>query len=84
MIAPKPGRVLCIVPGCRRTCPADRYKEFACAKHWPLADRRWRRLHGKIMRKGKRDGWPGHLARLENRVWVRIKSQVIERALGCG
>lgn len=84
MTPAKPGRVLCIVPGCRRTCPADKFSEFACQKHWPLADRRWRRLHSKIVRKGNRLGWPAGLRRLEISVWLRIKTQVIERALGCG
>ena len=64
------------------TASAPEGWEFACAKHWPLADRRWRRLHAKVVRKGKRLGWPLTLMRLETRTWLRLRAQIIERAVG--
>lgn len=77
-MAEKPGRTVCAVPFCRRTCrESARYAEYLCAVHWPLTDRRLRRLFFRVRHRINR-GRPG-LIGLENRIWERLKEQAILR-----
>lgn len=67
-------RVVCVVPGCRRSHDGSRYAEFCCAKHWPLTDRKLRRLMFRARRRGDRQ--------LADRCWAKLKRQAIEHAAG--
>ena len=76
-------RIRCFVIGCRRTCADDgRWKEFLCARHYPMVDKRTRRLRARVKRKAGRIGWTPSLQALEHRLWNRAKSQATERAMG--
>ena len=72
------GRVLCEVPGCRRTrVPDPRFGEqqwFVCSKHWALTDKKLRRVFFRCRRLG-RIGLEIHIGR-----W--LIAQAIERAHG--
>lgn len=79
------GRIPCAVIGCRRTCASDGFwLEFICGKHYPLVDRRTRRLRTRVKRKAKRLGWTPSLQALETRLWARCKRQATEVSLGIG
>lgn len=76
------GRLRCCVPGCGRTFKVDDSDEVICGKHWRLADLKLRRLVTKVRRRAKRVGWSHQLQALDNRLWLKGKSQAIERAMG--
>ncbi len=46
------GRIPCVVPFCRRTADAEKFKdsEIICGKHWRLASPILRRRHSKMAR----------------------------------
>lgn len=67
-------RLRCLVPFCRRTTRAGRYREWICGAHWRLTSRAWRRRFFLFRRRGRQD--------LEDRMWLRLKRQAIERAMG--
>jgi len=72
-------RITCCIPFCRRTTAAAMlaakgHDEWICSKHWPLTNRSWRRRLSLFRRRGRAD--------LEARMWIRLKQQAIERALG--
>lgn len=70
----KSDRTPCVVPGCKRSHVGQKFSEFACAKHWPLTDRRVRRLMFRARRRSDRA--------LADRCWAKLKRQAIERAAG--
>lgn len=81
-------RLTCIVPFCRRSrkvYPGERYGEWCCAVHWPLAPRTYKRV---LFRASRRMGRAAsyaqfqRLVRLHNLAWEKIKRIVIERAVG--
>lgn len=94
---PNHGRVACEVPFCRRTAKASGQdgQQVICGTHWRLADKRltkrYRRLQKAITRALDRMGSPSspdegvrlrrHWTFLE-KLWERIKTQAIERAVG--
>lgn len=68
-------RITCLVPGCRRTHAPD-FKEWICAKHWPLVPRDIRRAYARAKRRRKSQNalW---------RLWNRCKTAAIrENFLG--
>ncbi|RZN30487.1 hypothetical protein [Bradyrhizobium sp. Leo121] len=73
-------RLTCCVPYCKRT--TDRpFDEWLCGKHWPLVDKKARRVYGRRARVWRRyhrhsDG------EAACRLWRWIKRQAIERAAG--
>lgn len=74
-------RVQCYVPMCRRSRPANAFAEWCCGEHWRLAPRREKLLLFRCRRKLRRD--PGAPVKaLEARLWDRIKTKIIERAVG--
>jgi hypothetical protein len=94
----KPGRIPCVVLGCRRTGAADRYppdSTLICGKCFRLAPvhlrRRVRRLE-RIMKRlgvtGLRDSKPGTPGRqaavLHWKTWDRIVKAATEAKVGIG
>lgn len=81
----KAGRIPCLVPGCQRTYvdkhPGEPH-ELVCGHHWKLADKKTRELHYKLRREGKRFGWTMRLERIWQWNWKRLRTQIIERAMG--
>jgi hypothetical protein len=70
------GRMLCLVPFCRRTRKDDgRFDEWICGKHWTLTPRSWRRGLFLFRRRGVHH-------ELVARMWDRLKRVAIERAAG--
>ena len=67
------GRLACLVPGCRHTT-ARPFREWICADHWRLVDRRMKQLRRRAERRGR-------LA-IARWFWENIKRQAIERAAG--
>lgn len=54
---PRPGRVACCIPHCRRTAPKERHpdsSEIMCAGHWRMASKRARKLHNGRIRQADR------------------------------
>ena len=96
---PKPGRIPCCVPFCRRTAKDDGTEghEIICGRHWRLADRtltrRYKRLQKAVYRlmetppealtDAERERVLRHFE-FSRRTWHRIKQQAIERAAGIG
>lgn len=77
------GRLRCLVPGCGRTFKVEAHvEETICGRHWRFADRRSRLLLSRVHRKAKRVGWSMALVRLADRLWLKCKTQAIERAMG--
>ena len=83
-------RIACSVPFCRRTTPSS-YREWLCAKHWPLVSpalkARKRKAEGLLRRVRALD--PDIRRDLELKfshhawtAWERCKAQAIERAMG--
>lgn len=92
-IAQKPGRTHCEVPFCRRTAPAtgEPGHQVICGKHWRLANRTLTRRYKRLGRRfddlaqaagGRETERLVRLHRILETMWVRIKQQVIERAMG--
>lgn len=77
------GRLRCLVPGCGRTFKCEPHvEETICGKHWRLADRQPRALLSKVHRKAKRVGWSMSMVRLHDRLWLKCRTQAVERAMG--
>lgn len=89
-------RIRCLVPGCRRTHPAGRFREWVCSRHWPLVPKvrrrvysrlnaRARRLHeaaeGRAMTEAEATEW-WRLQAVLDRLWARLKSQVLAEVRG--
>ena len=80
---PKPGRIPCCIPFCRRTASIERHPdavEVICGKHWRFASRRGRGLYAVRRRRaeaGDESQWP----KLE-RLWERLKSEITEASGG--
>lgn len=81
-------RLKCLVPFCghsrgdrRGQSPNRPGMEWICGDHWRLTDRRTRLLLFRVRRKMKRFG-PDHLLALHSRLWVKLRTQAIERAAG--
>lgn len=68
------GRIACVVPGCRCSRKANRYAEFICAKHWPMTDRKLRRVMFRARKRNERT--------VADMAWGKLKRQAIERAAG--
>ncbi|WP_119301117.1 hypothetical protein [Dongia deserti] len=90
---PKPGRIACVVPFCKRTAPRDpnddANAEIICGGHKRLVDSGLRRLHRRVCRKVEglevcraNLGLAKTLFGIERRVWAKMKEQAIERAAG--
>jgi len=79
----KPGRIPCIVPGCRRTAPDEGYPEFICRKHWRGVPLRLRKRYQKLCRIMRRE-WPSKRARKAARIaakmWPVMKAAAIANA----
>ena len=79
-------RTRCSVPGCNRTTK-PLYVEWVCGKHWSLTSHVWRRRLARI--RHRRHYAVGlqqrrRLLALDARMWVRLRNQAIERAVGVG
>lgn len=72
----KPGRMMCCVPHCNRSCKIGLWAEWICGKHWRLVGKITRRRFFMARRRRLRDS--------ENYLWRRCKRQAIERAGGIG
>ena len=73
--APKPGRVPCAVPYCRKTCKGDPARHvWLCGDHWKLVDPNTRRLFRRAQRRGRRG--------VEAYLWEQLVEQAIEAAAG--
>lgn len=94
---PKPGRIACEVPFCRRTAKDDgaEGQQIICGKHWRLADRsltrryrKWQRRADDLMslppeRYTAADQQKVvRVFNLVRKMWDRIRRQAIERAVG--
>lgn len=85
-------RVKCSVPFCRRTAARLHFpdhEEIICGKHYQLASKVWRRRLAKVQRKRnylmrRSINLPTimRLDLIEASLWLRIKKQVIELAVG--
>ena len=81
----KPGRIPCIVPGCRRTAPdnGEYAQEIICGKHWRLIPKHQRKRYQKLARIVRRE-WPSKRARKANRLcsalWLKLKDRAIAEA----
>lgn len=77
-------RIGCCVPFCRRTRanvnPA--YDEWICGDHWRLIDKARRRVWGRVRGRWRRFGPPAAAGAIAARLWVSLKRQAIERAMG--
>lgn len=67
-------RVPCCVPGCRRSHKPASFPEYICATHWPLTDRKLRRV---MFRARRQRDWE-----TAARAWRKLKRQAIEAAAG--
>jgi hypothetical protein len=69
-------RLRCVVPGCRRTARrrTAAATEWICGRHWTATSRVWRRRMFLFRRRRRWD--------LAARMWGRLRSQAIERAVG--
>lgn len=80
-------RTPCLVPFCRRTASAAFMRgpgEFLCGNHYPLVDKRLRRLRTRVRLKAGRVGWTPALIALSGRLWARAKGQALDRAGALG
>ena len=73
-------RLLCAVPGCRRTHKAGEFDEWVCGKHWSAVPRDLRRLYTVAKRRWRRD--PAKWGRVCSRLWERCREAAIDRAMG--
>lgn len=81
------GRTPCLVPFCRRTASAAfmaGHSEFLCCRHYPLVDKRIRRLRTRVRLKAGRVGWTPAMIALSGRLWARAKGQALDRAGALG
>ena len=86
-------RTPCLVPGCRRTCKAEGFDEWICAKHWrgvpKLLRSRKNKLWARYRRRfGTTPFWEfpsgsaqridaARHARLMGRVWDKCRDEAI-------
>ena len=84
-------RIPCCVPYCRRTAARAKFpdaEEIICGKHYRLASATLRRRLSRLRRQRSRyrpgidDDQLDRSYALDWRLWVRIKKQAIERAMG--
>lgn len=76
-------RISCCVPGCKRTCSADRFgSEWLCAKHWPLVAKGIKADHRLVVRRLCRKPTSMYLQRLEFEAWQACRADAIEKAFG--
>jgi hypothetical protein len=50
------GRLLCVVPFCRRTTACVDFEQWICGEHWRLIDRARRRVYRRHLRRWRRYG----------------------------
>lgn len=79
-------RICCCVPFCKRTVAKAKlgygYSEWVCEKHYRLVDRKVKTQRAALRRRNlKRQEWERYV-KTDDRMWVRIKKQAIERAGG--
>lgn len=86
-------RLLCAVPGCRRTRKADPelivvegvvidlFEEWICGDHWRVVPHIWRRRNSLVKRR-LRNQKTAKLASLGGKIWARCKRDAIESAVG--
>jgi hypothetical protein len=58
--------------------------EFLCGKHYPLVDKRLRRLRTRVRLKVRRVGWTPALIALSARLWLRARQQALDRTGAIG
>ena len=68
------GRITCSAPGCRRTCKAQEWQEWLCAKHFRLVPKVMRRAYAHAKRRRKP-------VSVLNRLWFRCKAVAIRETL---
>lgn len=76
-------KVSCCVVGCGRhgrIAPPD--DEWICADHWKLVDRELKQHYRRVRRKMNQFGRFQSLERLSHKLWVQLREQAIERAMG--
>lgn len=82
-------RTRCLVPFCKHTT-ARQFVEWICAQDWRETDRWLRRRYSRLKRLRRkatvteRPEVADYLQKTEHRVWVQLKCQAIERAMGVG
>jgi hypothetical protein len=76
-------RLLCIVPGCRRTTTRCEFDEWLCGEHWRLLPKPARRAYGRHVRRWRRYHRASDGA-TATRLWGWLKRHAIERAVGIG
>ncbi len=69
-------RIHCAVPGCARTRKPGAHTEFICSTHWPMTDRKLRRVMFRARKRGE--------VETDCMAWRKLKRQAIERAAGVG
>lgn len=79
-------RVSCCAPFCNRTVRRDKLaygaSEWICQTHYRLVDIKLKRQRSALRRRNiKRKEWERYV-KTDDRMWLRIKRQAIERAAG--
>lgn len=75
-------RLHCCVPHCKRSTPRGTWpssSEWLCSAHWQAIPVDFRRVHGRIKRKHRRNPVD---RKVRERIWQRIKRAAIETAAG--
>ncbi len=78
-------RFPCCIPHCGRTVAKTVAKEkgwgeWICGVHWKMVRPTYRRVHARILRRGRR-GLAVRPMRAD-RIWARVKRAAVERAAG--
>jgi hypothetical protein len=78
-------RLPCCIPHCGRTvakavAEEKRWGDWICGVHWKSVRPNYRRVHGRILRRG-RNGLAVSRERAD-RIWARVKRAAVERAAG--
>lgn len=78
-------RLACAVPFCRRTTAHAGFSEWICGDHWRLTDRRLRQAmfrRRRLIRRGVIGADRARQIDRADKLWVMLKRQAIERAMG--
>lgn len=80
----QPGRrIMCCVPGCRRTLVDNgKFNEWICQKHWSAVPRRDRKVYNRRKRIIIQGCLSVTFGAASDRLWNRCKREAIERAVG--
>ena len=83
-------RIACCVPHCPRTRgdrkgdPVTPDMEWICGDHWRMADKRRRKVWGRVKGRWRRFGPDADRGPIDDRLWRALKRQAINRAFGIG